>query len=100
MPAFPTTRWSQVAAAGGDGPAARAALGWLCERCWEPLKAHARRRGFRDDDDQVQAFYLTLIKGSAMAAVDRQRGRFRTWLLARSTAGAAPLRPRSAALAP
>jgi hypothetical protein len=36
---FATTRWSQVVAAGGGGGEARAAMAWLCERYWQPLRA-------------------------------------------------------------
>lgn len=78
----PQTRWSMVAAAGTDTPAGRAALAWLCEHYWQPLRAHARRRGFRDDEDQVQGFLATLIERGSLVEADRDRGRFRSWMLA------------------
>ncbi len=78
---FATTRWSQVAAAGSG---ARSALAWLCNSYWEPLQAHARRRGFTtvDADDQTQEFMLKVVQGGIIERADKGRGRFRTFLLA------------------
>ena len=81
---FGTTRWSLVAGATGPEPAAaRAALEALCEAYWYPLYAYLRRRGRRPDDaqDLVQAFFATLLEKDWLAQVDRERGRFRAWLL-------------------
>lgn len=86
MPAarFASTRWSQVAAAGAGDDAARAALAWLCATYWDPLRAHVRRRGFRDADadDLTQDFLLRVVQGGVVERADRDRGRFRTFLLA------------------
>src|SRR5258708_829926 len=81
---FATTHWSRVLAAGGGDGQARAALAWLCERCWEPLRAHVRRRGFDEAaaDDLTQDFLLAVISGGVIERADRERGRFRTFLLA------------------
>lgn len=81
---YPSTRWSQVVEATGDSPAARAALAWLCERYWDCLQAHARRRGLRSEDaeDLTQDFLLALIRGEILPRADPARGRFRTFLLA------------------
>ncbi len=82
MAAYPSTRWSQVVAAGGAGMEARAALAWLCERYWDCLVAHARRRGFtRDAEDLTQDFLVEIIGGALLERADRERGRFRTFLL-------------------
>ncbi len=82
MAAYPSTRWSQVVAAGGAGAEARGALAWLCERYWDCLVAHARRRGFtRDAEDLTQDFLLEIIGGAMLERADRERGRFRTFLL-------------------
>lgn len=81
---FLTTRWSQVLAAGAaDGPA-RAALAWLCERYWDALRAHVRRRGFDATaaEDLTQDFLVAVIGGGVVERADRARGRFRTFLLA------------------
>lgn len=79
---FLATRWSLVARAGGDDPDGRAALAWLCRAYWEPLRAHAARRGWRDAEDAVQDFWVKLIERGGLASADRGRGRFRSWLLA------------------
>jgi DNA-directed RNA polymerase specialized sigma24 family protein len=81
---FAVTRWSIVLAAGGDSAGARAALAWLCERYWEPLRAHAQRRGWHpaSADDLVQQLFCDLIERGGLASADPRRGRFRTWLLA------------------
>ena len=71
-------------AAGSGTDAARSAMAWLCERYWEPLRAHVRRRGFRDSDadDLTQDFLLAVVRGGMVERADRDRGRFRTFLLA------------------
>lgn len=72
-----------LAAGAADG-AARAALAWLCERYWDPLRAHVRRRGFdaAAAEDLTQDFLLAVIAGGMVERADRGRGRFRTFLLA------------------
>jgi acid phosphatase len=48
---FPTTRWSQVVAAGDRaGPAVREALAELCSAYWYPLSAFVRRKGHPPDE--------------------------------------------------
>jgi RNA polymerase sigma factor (sigma-70 family) len=81
MGQFTTTRWSQVVAAAGYD---RAALSWLCERYWEPLCAHLRRRGVgvHSAEDMTQDFFAGLMDGSLIQRADPARGRFRTFLLA------------------
>ena len=81
MPDANITRWSMVLAAGSADAAGREALAWLCRQYWDPLRAHARRRGWRDDEDTIQDFFVDLIERGAIAQADRGRGRFRTWLL-------------------
>lgn len=81
---FLTTRWSVVQAAGdGDREVARAALETLCASTWYPLYAFARREGLGRDDaaDAVQSFLARLLDRGDLHRVDRERGRFRTWLL-------------------
>jgi RNA polymerase sigma-70 factor (ECF subfamily) len=83
---FATTRWSVVAAAGGTGGEAEAgaALETLCRTYWYPLYAYVRRKGRGPDDaaDLVQGFFVSLLERHGVAAADRGRGRFRTFLLA------------------
>jgi hypothetical protein len=83
--AFPTTRWSQVVAAGDRaGPAARDALAELCSAYWYPLYAFVRRKGHPPDEaaDLVQGTFLTLLDRDGLAAVAPERGRFRSFLMA------------------
>lgn len=80
---FPTTRWSVVlGAAQMSGPPARA-IGELCEAYWRPLYAYLRRTGMSPEDaeDTVQGFLSTLLSGKSFARVDRERGKFRSYLL-------------------
>ena len=82
--AFDTTHWSLVAAAGGDDSAARAALSRLCEIYWYPLYAYVRRRGTNPDDarDLTQGFLASLLERRDFENLQRERGRFRSFLLA------------------
>jgi RNA polymerase sigma-70 factor (ECF subfamily) len=82
---FSTTNWSQVLAAGQQGlPEARDALTSLCRTYWYPLYAFVRRSGYQPDDaqDLTQAFFMQLLEKDYLRAVDRARGRFRSFLLA------------------
>jgi len=81
---FHTTRWTIVVeAAKGDTPGARAALETLCAAYWYPLYAFARRRGRsrQEAQDLTQAFFADLIEKHTVEAADRERGRFRAFLL-------------------
>ncbi len=83
-PVFATTHWSVVLAAGhGDTSHAHDALAHLCRTYWYPLYAYARRRGQspHDAQDLTQEFFARLLGGNWVAQADRQRGRFRTFLL-------------------
>ena len=82
---FHTTRWSIVVAAGeGVTPEGRAALETLCRACWFPLYAFARRGGDGPEEaaDLVQGFFAELLEKGYLRQADRERGRFRTFLLA------------------
>lgn len=81
---FATTRWSVVLAAGRPTTAvSREALESLCRTYWLPLYAYARRRGAdrHAAEDLVQGFFAVVLERGALAAADRERGRFRTFLL-------------------
>jgi len=81
---FATTQWSVVVAAGrGDDTAARDALAALCKRYWYPLYAFARRRGANEHEaqDLVQGFFAVVLEKGYIAAADRDRGRFRSFLM-------------------
>jgi RNA polymerase sigma factor (sigma-70 family) len=84
QPAFVTTRWSVVVTAGGrDTTRADEALAKLCQTYWYPLYAYVRRRGHSPEDaqDLTQAFFARLLERNWVAAADRQKGRFRSFLL-------------------
>ena len=81
---FATTRWSLVLAAGNpSSPQSAAALAALCETYWYPLYAYVRRRGHDADDTQdlTQAFFARLLEKNDLAAAERERGKFRSFLL-------------------
>jgi len=78
--AFANTRWSLVLAAGEES---KTALSDLITIYWYPLYAFARRRGVESHaaEDLVQGFFAVLIEKGYLRAADRERGRFRTFLL-------------------
>jgi RNA polymerase sigma-70 factor (ECF subfamily) len=99
--AFPTSRWSQVVAAGDRaGLAAREALAELCSAYWYPLYAFVRRKGHPPDEaaDLVQGTFLTLLDRDGLAAVAPERGRFRSFLMAACSHHLADCRDRDRAV--
>jgi RNA polymerase sigma-70 factor (ECF subfamily) len=82
---FASTHWSVVLLAGREtSQQSAAALEKLCRAYWYPLYAFARRQGYDSHEaaDLTQDFFLHLLSSSALAAVDREKGRFRSFLLA------------------
>ena len=81
---FTTTRWSVVLAAGHqDGPLAADALEKLCRTYWYPLYAYVRRKGYaaHDAQDLTQAFFTRLMEKQALVHIQREGGKFRSFLL-------------------
>ena len=80
---FATTHWSVVLAAAGDSAESAAALELLCRTYWHPLYAYVRRLGHlpHDAQDLTQAFFAELLRKEYFRAADRQRGKFRSFLL-------------------
>jgi len=81
---FRTTHWSLVLSAKEGSPdAANPALEQLCKDYWWPLYAFVRRRGYgtHDAQDLTQEFFARLLAKDFLAAVDRSKGRFRSFLL-------------------
>jgi RNA polymerase sigma factor (sigma-70 family) len=81
---FATTRWTIILQAGGPTSAASAtALEKLCRAYWYPLYSFMRRRGLapHDAEDLIQSFFAFLLEKDVIARADRERGRFRTFLL-------------------
>jgi RNA polymerase sigma factor (sigma-70 family) len=84
---FAPTQWSLILAAGQSQVApeiARAALAQLCQTYWAPLYRFVRSRGHarHDAQDLTQSFFAHLIEHKIYARVDRQKGKFRSFLLA------------------
>src|SRR5215475_9112450 len=82
---FATTRWSVVLAAGQtETPETRGAKETLCRAYWYPLYAYVRRRGHDEHSakDLTQEFFARLLARNDFARLDRERGKFRAFLLA------------------
>ena len=85
---FATTHWSVVLAArDAASPQADLALAELCRTYWYPLYAFVRRKGYapHDAQDLTQAFFARFLEKNYVAQANRERGRFRTYLLAALT---------------
>ncbi len=85
MPSFATTRWSLIIAAQGeDALPAQTALAELCQAYWYPIYAFARRQGFSVEEaqDLTQEFFARVVEKDLLAVVDRNQGKFRSYLLA------------------
>ncbi len=81
---FATTHWSVVLAARQrETPESAAALERLCRTYWYPLYAYLRRTGHgpEDAEDLVQGFFLHLLRREVLKSVQREGGRFRSFLL-------------------
>jgi RNA polymerase sigma-70 factor (ECF subfamily) len=81
---FITTRWTMVLDAGnGDAASQRSALSGLCQTYWPPVYAYLRRFGASpaDAQDLAQEFFARLLANEFFARAERDKGRFRTFLL-------------------
>jgi DNA-directed RNA polymerase specialized sigma24 family protein len=100
---FASTRWTLVLEA-GDSPAASAqalsALSELCQIYWRPLYAFLRKQGYglEDAQDLTQGFFAHLIESRTYARADREKGRFRSFLLGALKHFIADVRDRGRAL--
>jgi RNA polymerase sigma factor (sigma-70 family) len=74
------TRWSLVIGAAGE---AEASLESLCRQYWQPVYAVARQAGndVETAKDLTQGFFAKLLEKQWLAAADREKGRFRTFLV-------------------
>jgi RNA polymerase sigma-70 factor (ECF subfamily) len=82
---FRTTHWSLVLAArDGSTAQASAALEALCRTYWYPVYVFVRRRGLSVEDaqDLTQEFFARLLRRDFLRNIARERGRFRSFLLA------------------
>jgi RNA polymerase sigma factor (sigma-70 family) len=81
---FAATRWSVVLSARDQqSPQSTEALETLCKNYWYPLYAFVRRQGrnAHDAEDLTQAFFARLLERNYLASVDRNKGKFRSFLL-------------------
>ncbi len=84
-PGFETTQWSLIERARGPLTKASAeALNHLCQVYWKPIYKHAVRKGLdhHEASDATQEVFQKLMRNEFLENVGRERGRFRTYLLA------------------
>jgi len=82
---FSTTHWSVVLSAGEENSSlAHEALSRLCTIYWYPLYAYVRRKGYNRDEahDLTQEFFARLLARNYLRTLDRQKGKFRSFMLA------------------
>ena len=83
---FAVTRWTVVLAAADEqsGTRRRRALEELAQSYWFPLYAYIRRQGHNapEAEDLTQEFFARLLEKKSLTAVDRDKGKFRSFLLA------------------
>lgn len=82
MSKIPSSHWTTLIAPAGEGR--REALTKLCTTYWRPVytyyrRSHDAQRAF----DLTQGFFAQLLdpERNPLAQADRERGRFRSWLL-------------------
>jgi len=97
---FLTTRWSVVIAAGNTSSQATDALAELCGTYWYPLYCYVRRRGHSPEDAQdfTQEFFARLVERNWLSNANREKGRFRSFLLGAMNHFLADQRDKSHAL--
>ncbi len=78
---FPSTAWSVIQRAAGDSPEA---LAKLCGAYWKPVYAFVRGRGHSVEDaqDLTQEFFARVLEKHYFQDANRERGKFRSFLLA------------------
>jgi RNA polymerase sigma-70 factor (ECF subfamily) len=80
---FLTTRWTQVLAAQGASTHAGTALADLCAAYYAPVQSYIARTAhdLGDARDLTQEFFARLLAGRMIAGAEREKGRFRGYLL-------------------
>lgn len=78
---FQTTRWTLLDRA--SKPEGGEALDELCQRYWGPVYSFLRRLGCREADaqDLTQDFFVGFMKREGFAKAEKDKGRFRSFLL-------------------
>jgi hypothetical protein len=78
--AFPATEWTKILSC----PHRKAVLAELCQKYWKPVYCYLRGVGLGNDQakDLTQGFFTEKVLGQDFAAkADREKGRFRNFLL-------------------
>lgn len=77
---FQTTHWSLVVSAAAE---ADSSLEALCQQYWQPVYAVARGAGHDVETakDLTQGFFAKLLQNDWLQVADREKGRFRTFLV-------------------
>lgn len=84
-PGFLTTHWTIVLEAAQPGATSSAeAFAQLYQDYWYPLYAFVRRRGHsvEEAEDITQGFFTRILDKQALAGIQRDGGRFRSFLMA------------------
>src|ERR1035438_2035089 len=82
---FTTTHWSLILnAQDTTSPLAIAALEKLCRAYWYPLYVYVRRQGEDEESakDLTEGFFARLLEKRYLGQVQREKGKFRSFLLA------------------
>jgi len=81
---FPTTSWTMISAAGGVDNCSAQALNDLCRAYWSPVYGFIRIKGHsrEESEELTQEFFARILEHGGLTAADRQRGKFRSFLLA------------------
>ncbi len=81
---FTTTHWSVVLEAKShDTTQAAAAVGKLCRTYWQPIHTYvsSHREHRKDAEDLTQQFFARFLEKEHYKLANRERGRFRSFLL-------------------
>ena len=80
---FTTTHWSVVLEAQTESPTAQEALEKLCQIYWPPIYSFVQTKGVDPEEakDLTQEFFADLLEHRSLAAVRKEKGRFRSYLL-------------------
>jgi len=82
---FETTQWTRILEARGDDPQRRQqAIATILGQYWKPVYCYLRRKGFHNEKakDLTQGFFCRIVlENQLIQQGDRDKGRFRTFLL-------------------
>lgn len=82
--AFLTTHWSLVGDIQSDSDKNRVLIGLLLDRYWKPVYCYLRRNGYDNEQakDLTQGFFHEIVLNKNLVGrADKEKGRFRTFLL-------------------